>query len=170
MFLIFLSFAIFGIILLFSLISFYGNRNLISIKSKNKEISIKNLENNKGNNYIPILHPERELPGINRHEPIHFLGSCKLYRVEEQRDPQELIFDEKELTPELTGDVVLSSKKIVIYNGMNVKKIFLSSIEKYHFSNSFLIIKRKNVKKRKDILKLISKPTEFKYILQSLFD
>ena len=82
--------------------------------------------------------------------------------------PSEILLENHELTTELEGNVVLTLKTLVIFNDRNVKKILIDSIGKYHFEGHYLVIKRKDVKKKKDVLELFDKLTEFKYIFNIL--
>ena len=169
MFLLFLSIVILSVLIFFTLVIFYRRSS-----SGNDEIPVligddnKKIVEGKEEDYIPILHVEKIIPGSGRHEPIHYIGSCAFFSVETLSHPKELILDENELIPLFEGDVALTSKNILIYNEQNKKKIYISSIEHYHFTNSYLVIKRKNVKKKKDVIKIITEATKFKYILHAL--
>ncbi|HEB30945.1 MAG TPA: hypothetical protein ENI15_08745 [Spirochaetes bacterium] len=115
--------------------------------------------------YIPVVHVEREIPGLNKQELVHFIGSGALFNIETLAEPDEIELDKYTLIPEIEGDIVLTTRTLMIFNEKNMKKIVIDSIGKYHFQDDCVIIRRKDVKKKKDVLKLFNKRSEFKYIL-----
>jgi hypothetical protein len=115
-----------------------------------------------------VLHLDRLIPGMGKGEVIHYLGPCSLFSLETTESPGQVELDENQLTDVLEGEVALTSKTILIFNNENKKKFYFTSIEEYDFSNSYLIIKRRNVKKKKDVVKIAAEPVQFKYILQAL--
>ncbi len=169
MFLLFLAIVILSVLIFFTLVIFYRKSSTVNDKipvmigEENQKI-----DEGKEEDYIPILHVEKIVPGAGRHEPIHYIGSCAFFYIESLSDPKELILGENELIPLFEGDVALTSRNILIYNEQNKKKIYISSIENYHFTNSYLVIKRRNVKKKKDVIKIDTEATRFKYILHAL--
>ncbi|MFW6139436.1 MAG: hypothetical protein ACOC7U_09720 [Spirochaetota bacterium] len=118
--------------------------------------------------YIPVVRPDRIIPGLNKGELVHYKGSGVLYSIELLVDPQEINPEEHELSVEVEGEVVITSRGILVYDSKNIKKISTSAIEKFDFRGPYVIIKRKNVKKKKDIVKVPENTAEFKYILHTL--
>jgi hypothetical protein len=170
MFFFFLSIAIFGIIIFFTVIIFYKSSDRAKKKRSDNDEgdSEENKESEDEDYYIPVLHIERIIPGMGRGEVIHYLGSCSLFSLETADNPEQIKVDENQLTTVIDGEVALTSKTITIFNDENKKKFYFTSIEHYHFENSYLILKRKNVKRKKDILKIVTEPVSFKYILHAL--
>ena len=170
MFFLFLSIAIFGIIIFFTVIIFYKSSDLARKRDADREESgggeDKELEEE--DYYIPVLHIDRLIPGMGKGEVIHYLGSCSLFYVETTESPEQIELDDNQLTTVLEGEVALTSKTILIFNDENKKRFYFTSIEDYHFENSYLIIKRRNVKRKKDIIKIVTEPVRFKYILHAL--
>ena len=170
MFFFFLAIAIFGIIIFFTVIIFYKSSDLAKKKSTDSDESgseeDKELEDE--NYYIPVLHIDRVIPGMGKAEVIHYLGSCSLFSLETTDSLEQIEVDERQLTTVIDGEVVLTSKTILVFNDENKKKFYFTSIEDYHFENSYLIIKRRNVKRKKDIIKIGTEPVSFKYILHAL--
>lgn len=120
------------------------------------------------NKYIPVIRMDEPIPGLNSRDLVHYLGSGALYTIETAQDPEELIVNEKELSPVGAGKLLLSSKFILVYDNSFKKRILLSSIDKHHFQHYFLIFKRKRVKKRVDVLKIDDRQVEFQYIFHTL--
>lgn len=175
MFLFFFALALLGIILFFTIIFFYQRKDSILEPTANTDISIPEQTKrrnepafNDENEYIPVMCTEKKIPGINKHELIHYIGSGILSTIDSLQDPSEIVLGNHELTTELEGNVVLTLKILVIFNDRNVKKILIDSIGKYHFEGHYLVIKRKDVKKKKDVLELFDKLAEFKYIFNIL--
>jgi hypothetical protein len=115
--------------------------------------------------YVPVVRVEREIPGLNKHELVHFVGTGALFSIETLSEPDEIELGKYALTPEIEGDIVLTTRALLIFNEKNRKKIIIDSIGKYHFQDDSVIIRRKDVKKKKEVLKLFNKISEFKYIL-----
>ena len=115
--------------------------------------------------YIPVVRVEREIPGLNKHALVHFFGAGALYSIETLAQPEDIELGKYALTPEIEGDIVLTTRVLMIFNKENRKKIVIDSIGKYHFQDDCVIIQRKDVKKKKDVLRLFNKISEFKYIL-----
>ncbi len=185
MFLFFFALALLGIILFFTIIFFYQRKDGILEPTANTDISIPEQTErrnepafnepdfnepafNDENEYIPVMCTEKKIPGINKHELIHYIGSGILSTIDSLQDPSEIVLGNHELTTELEGNVALTLKILVIFNDKNVKKILIDSIGKYHFEGHYLVIKRKDVKKKKDVLELFDKFAEFKYIFNIL--
>lgn len=124
--------------------------------------------NGNGNAYIPVIDAGKAIPGVNKQEIIHFLSSGTLFNLETLTDPQKIVLNEHDLIPEIEGNIVLTTRTIVIFNEKNVRKILIDSIGMFHFQSSYLIIKRKNVKKKKDVLKISGNLPEFRYIFNVL--
>jgi len=118
--------------------------------------------------YIPVIQKNKKIPGLAKHELIHFLNKGSLYYMESPQDPEEIDPEKQELVPELEGEIAVTSKNILAVGENGIKKIPLGAIEKYCFRNAFLVIKRKNVKNKKDIFRVADKLAEFKYILLTL--
>ena len=121
-----------------------------------------------GNAYIPVIDAGKVIPGVNKQEIIHFLGSGALFNLETLTDPQKIVLNEHDLIPEIEGNIVLTTRTIVIFNEKDIRKILIDSIGMFHFQSSYLIIKRKNVKKKKDVLKISGNIPEFRYIFNVL--
>ena len=170
MFFFFLSIAIFGIIIFITVIIFYRSSDLAKKSSSDSDKSDReeNKELEDEDYYIPVLHIDRLIPGMGKGEVIHYLGSCSLFSLETTDSPEQIEVDENQLTAVIDGEVALTSKTILVFNDENKKKFYFTSIEDYYFENSYLIIKRRNVKRKKDILKIVTEPVSFKYILHAL--
>lgn len=212
MFFAFLSLAIVGIVLFFTIVAFYNKKN--SIKSKDRRspsadhsteqntsgpgeaISLSDQAPNRdyhvvyhkpaltaspheapggasdqkeeGDAYIPVLHFPGVIPGLKKRELVHFSGSGVLYAIDTLSNPGDIDLEQEDMHTTVEGKLVLTSKHIVIYNDEMTKKIPVSSVEKYDFQKSYLIVKRKNVKKKKDIIRIAGKPVEFRYIFLTL--
>lgn len=168
---LFILIIIVGSILFFAAVAFYNTQDIRRCKIDNRERYYKQGTDSRDKGeegYIPVVNVERPVPGRAPHELIHYMGSGMLFAVETLSDPKEVVVDEKTLTSELEGDIALTSRNILIYNEKNTKKIPISNIEKIHFDDPYVIIKRKRVKKKKDILKILTDPSEFRYILNTL--
>jgi hypothetical protein len=125
------------------------------------------------NKYLPVIKTDEMIPGLSPRDLIHYLGSGSLYTIETSQGPEELVIEElvineEELTPLGGGKLLLSSRFLLVYDNSFKKKILLSSIDKYHFKDCYLIFKRKRVKKKLDVLKIDDRSVEFKYILNTL--
>jgi len=122
----------------------------------------------RGRGFVPVIFAHGKIPGVREHELVHFVGSGALFFIETELNPGQIHIDPDELTPVLAGDLALTSKQIIIFNEETAKKIPISSVAKHQFIDSFLIIKRKRVKKKTDIIKISRRPVEFSYILHTL--
>ncbi len=122
----------------------------------------------KGRGFVPVIFKHGKIPGLREHELVHFVGSGALFFIETELNPGEINIDPDELTPVLAGDLVLTSKQIIVFHEETAKKISISSVARHRFIDSFLIIKRKRVKKKTDIIKITRRPVEFSYILHTL--
>jgi len=178
MFLISVSFIILGVVLFILVVAFYRNKNVsdnIGEKgfSNSREDSSKVLENSEKTeknkiNYIPVIDRNEDIPGLDKSEIIHFKGKGELFKIDVDPENEEQSIDYSNLTPELSGNLVLTSRNILLFNGEKIKKIPLYYIERFYFKNSNLVLKRKNVKKKRDVLKILTNLNEFKYILNAL--
>jgi hypothetical protein len=130
-----------------------------------QDIQIPKDEPVSGDAYIPVVHVNRKIPGLSKQELIHFIGPGALYNIETLKEPGEIDLKQYSLTPEIKGEIVLTTKTLLIFNAKNTKKIMIDAIGKYHFQDDCVIIRRKDVKKKKDVLKIFNKMSEFKYIL-----
>jgi len=122
----------------------------------------------KGRGYVPVIFKHGKIPGVREHELVHFVGSGTLFFIETELSPDEIETIPDEMTEVVTGNLALTSKQIVVYSKEATKRIQISTIAKHQFKNSFLIIKRKRVKKKTDIIKISRRPVEFSYILHAL--
>jgi hypothetical protein len=118
------------------------------------------------NAYIPVVRPKSSVPGLGKLELVHYIGKGALFSIDSLKDPSQIHIERNKMVPEIEGEVVLSSKSLIIFNSKNSRKIMLASIAKYYFRNSYLIIKRKNAKKKKDVLHIFENPADFRYILR----
>lgn len=123
-------------------------------------------EDKKG--FVPVILKHGEIPGVRERELVHFIDSGTLFFIESEQGPEEMDIDTDELTMVLEGNLVLTSKQIIVFNKEASKRILISSIAKHRFTGSFLIIKRKRVKKKTDVIKISRRPVEFSYILHTL--
>jgi|GEM_PF-1456474 len=125
-------------------------------------------KNRENAEYIPILRISEEIPGIKGRELVHYAGQGALYSLEstDDLDTIEIKSDELELVVE--GKLFLTSRYIIIYSGETVKKFTIATIESFRFSRAHLIMKRKRVKTKKDVLKIGVDLKDFKYILHAL--
>jgi hypothetical protein len=119
-------------------------------------------------NYIPILHFDEPIPGLKGRVFVHFDGSGSLFTLETPVKPSDISLKQDELESVLKGRLLLTSRYIVIFNEEIKKKFSIATIEQHHFQRSFMIIKRKNVKVKKDIIKIDGNLMEFQYILHAL--
>jgi hypothetical protein len=118
--------------------------------------------------FIPILRVKGEIPGIKGRELVHFDGRGTLYSLESTDELDALEFTDRDLELVVDGRLLLTSRYIIIYSGESVKKFTIAAIEKFTFRNSSLVIKRKRVKTKKDVLKIADNLSDFKYILHAL--
>ena len=121
-----------------------------------------------GGVYIPILQIDEEIPGLKGRELIHFDGAGSLYSLESTADLENLEFSKDDLELVVEGRLLLTSRYIIIYKAAVVKKFTIAAIEDFRFKNSLLVMKRKRVKTKKDVLKVSGKLEDFKYILHAL--
>jgi hypothetical protein len=119
-------------------------------------------------NYIPILHFDEPIPGLKGRVFVHFDGSGSLFTLETPAQPSDIHLKQDELESVLKGRLLLTSRYIVIFNEETQKKFALTTIEQHHFQRSYMIIKRKKVKVKKDIIKIDGNLMEFQYILHAL--
>jgi hypothetical protein len=125
-------------------------------------------KNRENAEYIPILRIAEEIPGIKGRELVHYAGTGALYSLESTDDIENIEIKSDELETVVEGKLYLTSRYIIIYSGETVKKFTIASIESYRFSKSHLIMKRKRVKTKKDVLKIGADLKDFKYILHAL--
>lgn len=118
--------------------------------------------------YIPILRITEEIPGIKGRELVHYAGEGALYSLESTDDLKNIEIKSEDLELVVEGKLFLTSRYIIIYSGETVKKFTIAAIESFRFSKSHLIMKRKRVKTKKDILKIGHDLRDFKYILHAL--
>jgi len=118
--------------------------------------------------YIPILRINEEIPGIKGRELVHYAGVGALYSLESTEDLKNIEIKSEDLELVVEGKLFLTSRYIIIYSGETVKKFTIAAIESFRFSKSHLIVKRKRVKTKKDILKIGHDLKDFKYILHAL--
>jgi len=118
--------------------------------------------------FIPVLQVEGEIPGLKGRELIHFDGKGSLYSLESTADLKNLEFTKDDLELVVEGRLLLTSRYIIVYSGAVVKKFTIAAIEDLRFKNSFLVVKRKRVKTKKDVLKVSGNLGDFKYILHAL--
>jgi hypothetical protein len=118
--------------------------------------------------YIPILRITEEIPGIKGRELVHYAGEGALYSLESTDDLKNIEIKSEDLELVVEGKLFLTSRYIIIYSGETVKKFTIAAIESFRFSKSLLIMKRKRVKTKKDILKIGHDLKDFKYILHAL--
>jgi hypothetical protein len=129
-----------------------------------RSISIRN----DADHYIPVLKRKKGIPGVKEFELIHFFGRGVLFSLESLQNPAKIMVNEKDLVPEIEGYVVLTSHKLVIYNGKPSRKIVYDAIGSFQFQDPFLIIMRKDVKKKKEVVRLLEKGPQFNYIFSVL--
>ncbi len=174
MFLAFIALSIVGVVFFFTILLFCHRRppeDGIPSGDPKSEEKRRREEGESGeypDGYVPILHAEADVPGLSRGELVHYRGEGKLYTVESSLSIVELSVSRDELTEVMTGALALTSKAIIIFEGESKKKFYISSIEDYRFHRSYLILKRKNVKRKKDIIEISPRPVEFRYILHTL--
>jgi hypothetical protein len=118
--------------------------------------------------FIPILQVEGEIPGLKGRELVHFDGKGSLYSLESTADLKNLDFTQDDLELVVEGRLLLTSRYIIVYSGAVVKKFTIAAIEDFRFKNAFLVLKRKRVKTKKDVLKVSGNLGDFKYILHAL--
>lgn len=118
--------------------------------------------------FIPILQVEGEIPGLKGRELIHFDGKGSLYSLESTADLKNLEFTQDDLELVVEGRLLLTSRYIIVYSGAVVKKFTIAAIEDFRFKNTLLVMKRKRVKTKKDVLKVSGNLGDFKYILHAL--
>jgi hypothetical protein len=114
---------------------------------------------------IPILRPETVIPGLGNFELVHFLGNAGFGTLEDQREIEEVQIEGDGPRLELQGEIAITSKGIIVFDENTSKKIPFGIIETYRFHDSFLLIKKKNVKKKKTLLKIFGNVGDFQYIL-----
>jgi hypothetical protein len=194
MFFAFLSLAVIGIALFIAAVAFYSKKDravfsiqeslepIIEDSAPEKPIAspepvrvdqeIKEqtpaVDTGKEGNFIPIIHMDEPVPGIQGRELVHFLGKGTLFSMESTSDPEEIAIDQNELQRVVEGKLLLTSRYIIITSGETVKKFTIAAIEKHHFSDPYLIMKRKRVKTKKDVLRVDTDSKEFKQILHTL--
>jgi hypothetical protein len=119
-------------------------------------------------NYIPVLNRKKGIPEVKEFELIHFIGRGVLFSLESLQNPAKIIVSERDLVPEIQGNVVLTSHKLLIYNGKSTRKIVYGAIVSYQFRDPFLVIMRKDVKKKKEVVRVLEKWPQFSYIFSVL--
>ncbi len=120
-------------------------------------------------NYLPVLDVEVPIKELKK-EIVHYKGKGKFFQIEDQEriDNIEIdILNKTEKSSVIDGVIYLTSRWIAIVNNSK-KKIALKTIDNYRFEDGFLIIKRKGVKKRKDIFEILEDKAKFYYILKVL--
>jgi hypothetical protein len=117
---------------------------------------------------IPILRPEAAIPGLGKFELVHFLGKAGLGTLEDQRELQDVQIEGNGPQLELQGEIAITSKHIIVFDAKTSKKIPFGVVEAYRFHGSFLLIKKKNVKTKKTLLKIFGNVGDFQYILGAL--
>jgi hypothetical protein len=182
LYLLFLTFIILGVILLFTIVLFSrhkgSKKSIYNLRQADWAYGSDNSIPQQGykggstggerDSYLPVIHTKKKIPGLNRHDLVHYLGHGALFNVDTLSDPREIFPERLELKSGLEGALAVTTKYILIFNEKERKKILIDSIGKFAFSNSYLIIQRKKVKKKKDILRVFEKEEEFKYILDTL--
>lgn len=176
MFLALLSLAVVGTLLFFTVLAFYHKKKEFLAVERGKGVAGKTAgqqavvaeSGTSIESYIPVLHVDEPVPGLSVRDLVHYHGFGTLYALDSPADPAELTIIQEELAPVVEGKLLLTSKYILVCNGDIRKKIFLSSIEKHHFQKPFLVMKRKRVKKKRDILKISERPIEFQYIFHAI--
>jgi len=194
MFLAFLSLAVIGIALFVAVVAFYSRKDTpertgqeyfesavedrISDQPPTIQESVitdsateRNAEHGHGGKegtFIPILRIDEKIPGLKGRELIHFVGKGALYSLESTAELENLKFAPEDLELAVDGRLILTSRYIIVYSGAVVKKFTIAAIENFLFRNSFLVMKRKRVKTKKDVLKVSGDLGEFKYILHAL--
>jgi len=172
MFLISISIFILGVIILASALAFCNRKNLSNNSNQNaKEDKSKSLDNKKkirkNVNYIPVIH-DKAIPGLGKSEIVHFVGKGELYKVDNVFGDKTKEIDFSSLNPEISGNLVLTTKNILVFSDSDVKKIPIYFIDSFYFNDINLILKRKSSKKKRDILKVLTGVEEFKYIFNAL--
>jgi len=164
---IFLSIILFSVLMLVILVLIHQGKVVPGFSSKPVDTNEK-VHTEEDGEYVPVIRPDRKIPGLSKHELIHFFDSGSLYYTESTQELEEIDLEKQELVPELEGEIAITSKNILAVGGNKTKKFPLGAIEKYCFRNAYLVVKRKNVKKKKDIFRVADKKAEFKYILRAL--
>ena len=118
--------------------------------------------------YIPVVRPKNSVPGLGKLELVHYIGTGALFSIDSLKDPSQMHIEPNKMVPEIEGEVVLSSKSLIIFNSKTSRKIVLASIGTYYFRDSYLIIKRKTAKKKKDVLRVFGNPADFRYIFRTI--
>lgn len=116
---------------------------------------------------IPVIKATHGIPGLGAGELVHFLGNGKLYSIESEDVPEKIKIDKATLAPVLEGTVAVTSKNLLIFNGQTVKKFPHGRIEKLGWKSGYLIIKRKGVKKKREVFE-VHESGSFKYIFKTL--
>ena len=185
MFLVFITLTVVGILLLFTVMIFYRRRRYVPeykpqfvhedevrVERHDGPVQTSEIDNasppEDADAFIPVVHPKGSVPGLGKLELVHYIGKGALFSIDTLKDPSQIHIERNKIVPEIEGEIVLSSKSLIIFNNKNRRKIMLASISKYHFSNSYLIIKRKNAKKKKDVLHILENPADFRYILRTI--
>ena len=122
---------------------------------------------------IPIIRPEKPIPGLGSFEIVHFFSKASMYTFEDPREPREVRLDSPETQLQsyqivLEGNLALTSKNLLLFDEKTSKKIPFGSIETYHLFGDSMIIKKKNVKKKKTVVKVFGNFGDFQYILSAL--
>lgn len=188
-----ISILVIGILMVISIIAFYEDKKGNPLKNNNVytngKVSVsednKNTSNIDGSvlfkdtdkddytrraaDYLPVLNKTVPLSELER-ELVHFEGKGIFYQIEADKELlkiEDIDLKDAQKLNKIEGRIFLTSKWIILINE-HTKKIALRSIEDYRFVNGVFIIKRKRVKKKKDIFQIIENPAEFYYITKVL--
>ncbi len=188
---IILLIAVVSLLSLAAIIAFSGSKINTSIAGEGKEIlpateitkTVSSSINSVGEKfeknysaegeYLPVLDIDVPVKDF-KNEIVHYRGRGKFFQIESESQvsdikPEEHLIDEsgKISSPIIEGDIYLTGRWIVVV-GKEIKKIPLKSIEDFVFKNGYLILKRKRVKKKKDIFEILNDRANFYYILKVL--
>ncbi len=188
---IILLIAVVSLLSLAAIIAFSGSKINTSIAGEGKEIlpateitkTVSSSINSVGEKfeknysaegeYLPVLDIDVPVKDF-KNEIVHYRGRGKFFQIESESQvsdikPEEHLIDEsgKISSPIIEGDIYLTGRWIVVV-GKEIKKIPLKSIEDFVFKNEYLILKRKRVKKKKDIFEILNDRANFYYILKVL--
>lgn len=117
--------------------------------------------------FVPVLHPPERVPDLKGNERVHFIAPAVLYSVDSTAPLEEIELG-GQLKEELRGELVLTSGRFLVFRDGEVKRFNYALIEHFLFREGYFIMKRKNVKKKKDIMEIRENPVEFEYILRTL--
>jgi hypothetical protein len=114
--------------------------------------------------YIPVLRSVKNIPGVKDFELVHFVGRGGLFSIVSLQNPGKITIRENELIREIEGTIVLTSHKLLIHDAKSMRKIVFGAIGGYQFQEPFLVIMRKDVKKKKEVVRVYERIPEFRYI------